>query len=213
MNQVNEQGAGYSSRHGKIMPDKVDTIIKENKDVWSTRAAFFTFIKGIIRKGWNHHPIKLNLIKKQRKQIPNPSINAKKPTIWGATCAICGEDKPLKDCQVDHVMEETASLTKIEDIQSCAEKLLLVTENDLRILCSDCHSVVSLSQRLGLTFAEAKLEQQVILFKKMNTENQRKMLQSIGICDTISTSAKRVEAYRNYLKENNIERQNQQRGT
>lgn len=183
------------------MSDKIDEILLQYPHVWKTRSAVFSWIKGGIRRLWNHAPQKLDLIKKHRKQIPNPNVNGKKPTVFGATCAICGVDTPLKDCQVDHVVEETASLTKIEDIQSCAEKLLLVTENDLRILCSSCHSVVSLSQRLGITFEEAQLEQKVIAFKKMKANAQFSFLTSLGIDSIMPTSAKRVEQYRNYIKE------------
>lgn len=189
-----------------ITMDKVDEMVAMYPHIWKTRSAVFSWIKGGIRRLWNHSPVKLDLLKKQRRQIPNPNVNGKKPTVWGATCAICGKDTPLKDCQIDHVVEETASLTKIEDIQSCAEKLLLVTENDLRILCSDCHSVVSLSQRLGITFEQALLEKEVIAFKKLNAEQQKKRLTELGIdCIMFPTMAKRVDAYRNFLKENTNE--------
>lgn len=187
------------------MVDKVDQIVEMYPHIWKTRSAVFSWIKGGIRRLWNHSPVKLDLIKKKRKQIPNPNVNGKKPTVWGATCAICGNDYPLKNCQVDHVVEETASLTKIEDIQSCTEKLLLVTEDDLRVLCSDCHSVVTLSQRLGVSFAEAQLEQKVILFRKMNAKQQCEALTSLGISDIMSSSAKRVIQYRDFLKENRNE--------
>jgi len=181
--------------------DKIDEMVLLYPHIWKTRSAVFSWIKGGIRRLWNRAPQKIELIKKNRKQIPNPNPRGTKPTVWGATCVICGKDYILKDCQIDHVVEETASLTKIEDIQSCTEKLLLVTENDLRILCSSCHSVVSLSQRLGITFTEAQLEQKVIAFKKKNAEQQRKELTQLGIVDIMPTSAKRVAAYRRFLKE------------
>ena len=185
------------------MSDKIDEMLLQYPHVWKTRSAVFSWIKGGIRRLWNHAPQKLDLIKKHRKQIPNPNANGKKPTVFGATCAICKVDTPLKDCQVDHVVEETASLIKIEDIQSCTEKLLLVTEDDLRILCTSCHSVVSLSQRLGITFEEAQLEQKVISFRKLNAEAQKKQLTDLAIPSImLSTATKRVDAYRNYLQRN-----------
>lgn len=187
--------------------DKVDRIIQENSDVWKSRSSFFSFMKGLFRKGWSRHPVKIKLLKKLRKQIPNPNPKGKKETIWGAECSICHETHILSNIEVDHKLEDTATLTKLSDIQSCVEKLLVVLEEDLRLVCKQCHSVLTLSQRNGITFAEAQLEQKVIAFRKLNATQQKETLTSLGI-DSImlSTAAKRVDTYRNYLKgENNVE--------
>ncbi len=95
--------------------DKVDRIIEENSDVWKSRSAFFSFIKGIIRKGWSRHAVKIKLLKKHRKQIPNPNPKGNRPTVWGATCSICNNTHVLSSIEVDHIMEDTASLTKLSD--------------------------------------------------------------------------------------------------
>lgn len=181
--------------------DKVDRIIEENSDVWKTRASFFSFMKGLFRKGWSRHPVKIKLLKKLRKQIPNPNPKGKKETVWGAECSICHETHILSNIEVDHKLEDTATLTKLADVQSCVEKLLVVLEEDLRLVCKQCHSVLTLSQRNGITFEEAQLEQKVILFKKMKANAQFTFLTSLGI-DSImlSTAAKRIDAYRQYLK-------------
>lgn len=180
---------------------KVAQIVEESPEVWKTESAFWSWIKGGIRKHWNRHPSKLKLIKNQRKQIPNPNPKGNKTTVWGATCTICGKDYALKDMQVDHVLEDTAKLTKVEDIQSCCEKLWLVTTTDLRMLCSECHSVVSLSQKLGISFEEAKLEKEVIKFKSLNAKEQAEVLVTFDPkYVNISPAVKRVNLYRECLK-------------
>lgn len=167
------------------MIDKVDQIVEQNKDVWRSRSAFFSFVKGIIRKGWSRHPIKIKLLNKKRKQIPNPNPRGNKPTVWGADCAICGKPHVLKDIQVDHCSGETAFLTKQEDIQSCVEKLLLVTEDELRLLCIECHAVVSLASKQGITFEEARLRKSVITFSKLPVNEMKNVLQSHKNYETI----------------------------
>lgn len=184
------------------MSDKVDRIIQENSDVWKTRSAFFSFLKGLFRRGWSRHPIKIKLLKKHRKQIPNPNPKGKKPTVWGAECSVCHNVFPMNMLEVDHVLEDTASLTKLSDVQTCVEKLLVIVEEDLRIICKIDHATATLSQRLGIPLAEAKIEQQVILFRKLNAEAQKKQLTALAIPSImLSTAAKRVIAFRNHLKE------------
>ena len=185
--------------------DKVDRIVAENKEIWKSKAMFFSFLKGLFRRGWSRHPIKIKLLKKHRKQIPNPNPKGKKPTVWGAECSVCHNVFPMNMLEVDHVLEDTASLTKLSDVQSCVEKLLVIVEDDLRIICKNDHATSTLSQRLGIPLAEAKIEQKVILFRKQNAEKQKKQLQSLGIDSIMPTSAKRVEQYRNYIKENRFD--------
>ena len=182
--------------------DKVDLIVEQYPEIWKTRSAFFAFIKGVLRRGWNHAPQKLILLKKLRKQIPNPNPKGNKLTVWGAECSVCSGTFPLKEIQVDHLLEETAHLTEIEHIQSCAEKLLLVVEDDLRLVCKGCHSIISLAQKLGMTFDEAAMEKKVIAFKKLSATEQRNVLQNEAKCETISSTIKgRTEQYRQWLIE------------
>lgn len=142
--------------------DKVDRIVKENKEIWKTRAAFFSYLKGVIRKSWVNQPVKNKLIKKKAIKIlnTNPKSAKRFPYVNAWKCEIC--DCVTQDKQVDHVLEDTAKLTELSHIQPCFEKLLVVCEDDLRILCSECHAIVTLSQKLGITFEQAELEKYLI---------------------------------------------------
>ena len=182
--------------------DKVDLIVEQYPEVWKTRSAFFSYVKGILRRGWNHAPQKLILLKRLRKQIPNPNPNGNKPTVWGAECSVCHGTFPLKEIQIDHILEETAHLTEVEHIQSCAEKLLLVVEEDLRVVCKGCHEIITLSQRKGISFAEAVIEKQCIAFSKLPATKQKDVLTAEAKCETISSTIKgRTEQYRQWLIE------------
>lgn len=183
------------------MIDKIDLIVQQNKDVWKSKAMFFSFIKGILRKGWVRHPVKIKLINKLRKQIPNPNPRGKKPTVWGATCEICGDDFVIGDMEVDHKQNETANLVQLSDIQSCAEMLLCVVEDDLRLICKGCHSTHSYSQKMGISFEEAKSEKEVVAFKLLKVAEQTKVLTETCKYSTIGSNSKqRVEQYREWLK-------------
>lgn len=180
--------------------DKVDRIVAENKEIWKSKAMFFSFIKGIVRRGWVRHPVKIKLINKLRKQIPNPNPKGKKPTVWGATCEICGNDFVIGDMEVDHKQNETANLVQLSDIQSCAEMLLCVVEDDLRLICKGCHSTHSYSQKMGIPFEEAVIEKKIIALMK-DRKKCLVMLEEHGYdTKTLKNETKRREALRQIFK-------------
>jgi hypothetical protein len=172
--------------------------------IWKTESAFMSWLRGGIRGGlWNKHPVKLEFIKKNRIQIPNPNPKGKKPTVWGAVCSLTGEIVPINQIQVDHKVGNH-SLRSLDDIQSFIESIVLVTDEDLQLVSKDAHTVKSYAERKGITFEEAIIEKKVIAFGKLPVEEQKSFLTAMYGNDRItflSNKSKRLEAYRNHLKE------------
>lgn len=164
---------------------------------WKNSTAFFTFLRGCLRKAWSRHPTKLNLIKKLRKQIPNPNPRGNKPTVWGATCSMCGQDFVLKDIQVDHVTP-AGELNTTEDIQGFVERLLYVTEDDLRLCCKGCNSALAYSDKHKISFQEALIAKQIIQLQKSKSDVA--FIKSKGY-NPASNAAKRKEQLIEILKE------------
>lgn len=159
-----------------ITEDKISKILDENKDVWKSKSALLTYLRGGFRRGlWEKSPIKLKLIKEKRKRITNPKPSKAHPTVWGAECDICKKDFPQKDIQVDHIRDDVNRLNDIEDIQNFVEGLSLVTMDDLRLVCKPCHGIVSYSQKQGISFEQAKVAKEVIALDK----DQKLMLDKI----------------------------------
>lgn len=153
-----------------MTPDeKVKKILKENPDIWKTESAYFSYLRGCIRLGWSKNPVKLKLLKRVKKQIPNPNYgkprNTKK-TVMGATCEICKGDFPMKQLDVDHIGGGNYTLRKISDLQKFFEDVCLVTEDDLRIVCKDCHGCLSYAAKQGISFDQAKIEKEIIAICK-----------------------------------------------
>lgn len=138
---------------------------------WKNSVAFFTYLRGCLRKAWSNNPIKHNLIKKVRKQIENPNPNGKKKTVFGFTCELCHNDFVLSQGQVDH-KTPAGSLRKTEDIQGFVERLLYVTEDDLRLICKGCNSCLSYADKEGITFETARIEKAVIEICKNKQDKQ-----------------------------------------
>jgi len=154
---------------------------------WKNSVAFFTYLRGCLRKSWSRHPTKLNVIKKKRKQIPNPNPRGNKPTVWGFDCEMCDGTYVLKDGQVDHI-HPAGSLQKTEDIQGFVERLLYVREEDLRLICKECNSALAYKDKHNISFEEAVVIKQAIALQK--TKKDAAWLKSKGLTPA-SNSAKR----------------------
>lgn len=169
---------------------------------WRNSTAFFTYLRGCLRKAWSRNPIKLNVLKKRRYQIANPNPNGKKPTVWGAKCEMCGGEFPLNQIQVDHIVA-AGSLQKTEDIQGFVERLLYVTEEDLRLVCVDCNSALAYSDKYGVSYEEACLVKLAIDLQKKKMDVV--WLKSKGVVPA-SNQTKRREQIVQKLKEDKLQK-------
>ena len=165
---------------------------------WKNSVTFFTYLRGCLRKSWSNNPIKHNLIKKKRKQIPNPNPKGKKNTVWGFDCEVCGGEFVMSLCQVDHIVP-AGSLQKTEDIQGFVERLLYVTEEDLRLVCKDCNSALALAEKQGISLERARAEKTAIRLQKEKQDVQ--WLKENGIIPASNSAKRRVQIVERLMEE------------
>lgn len=132
-------------------------------NIWKSEAQFWTFVRGVLRKGWSKHPLKLEYIKANRKRIVNPveKNRARFPECWGMQCDICKKEFAQKDIEIDH-KGEGSSFTGLHDVEKYIAHLFLVDYNSLRAVCKPCHKIENQRQKKGITFEEAAIEKEVI---------------------------------------------------
>lgn len=171
---------------------KVQKILRENPEIWKTESAYFSYLRGCIRLAWVKNPVKLKLLSKRKKQIPNPNYgkprNTKK-TVMGATCEICLKDYPMKFIQVDHITGGNYSLRSVGDIQGFFESICIVTEGELRLVCLYCHGCLTYAAKEGVSFEQAKVIKHVISLDKDNKVVDK--LNELAVSCIPSTKAKR----------------------
>lgn len=172
---------------------------------WKTESAFWAWVRGVLRKGWSKHPIKIEYIKKYRKQIPNPNPKGKKETVWGMCCSKCAKNTVQSQIEIDHISETGGKFTCLEDVRDYVAYLFLIDFDSIRPVCKSCHSIINYSQRMGISFEEATLQKEVIEFMKQPKEKQLAFLQDHGYTgDIVSNAAKRkVLINEIFLKEQN----------
>lgn len=158
--------------------------------------SFYTYLRGCLRSAWSRNPIKHNLIKAKRKQIPNPNPRGRKETVWGFDCEVCNETFVMSQCQVDHITP-AGSLQEKKDIQGFVERLLFVTEDDLRVVCKGCNSILAYSDKHGVPIQEARAIKQAIEICK--TKKDKDWLLERGIEPASNAAKRRVQIEKELL--------------
>jgi len=145
--------------------------------IWKSKSAFMSWLRGGIRRSlWSKSPIKLEFLKNNRKMIENPKKGSRyKPQVWGATCCICGNDFVLSEIEVDHKVGNN-SLKEISDIDKFISSIVLVSDEDLQLICKSCHKIKTHSEKNGISMDEAVKEKKVIEYLKLPIESQINIL-------------------------------------
>lgn len=169
---------------------------------WKTEAAFWSWVRGVLRSGWSKHPVKIEYINHHRKRIKNPKQNKRFPTVWGMECAVCKKDTVQSEIEIDHISETSGKFTCLEDTKSYVEHLFLVDFSCLRAVCKPCHKIISYSQSKEISFEEAQAEKKAIAFCKQDKQIVLDFLakhQYTG--SSVSTAAKRRKLVEQIFKE------------
>ena len=172
-------------------------------DVWKTKASFFQWIRGQMRRAWSRHPVKVSYMANHRERVPLGKPTKKNPTglVWGCRCEHCNELFKQTECEVDHI-HEAGSFKGWEDFEAWIMKLMHINWDGIRVVCKECHRIISYAARTGMTFEEAKLEKEVIAFTKWSVTKQLNTLIKAGFDNEHTSNAKkRRAAYKKHLQE------------
>ncbi|MGZ8888087.1 MAG: hypothetical protein ACXW1D_00860 [Halobacteriota archaeon] len=181
-----------------------------NKKPWlvpgvpfKTEGAFLTWVRGVLRRGWKVHPVKIEYLNSRKKRIKNTNPKSMKthPQIWGCECEQCHKDVRFTEIEVDHAGEVQGTFTSMDDIQSYAEHLFMVDFDSLQTVCIPCHKIRTLAQKMGVTFDEAALEKDIIEICKKPVKQIVAFCEDYGYdASMLSNPTKRRDAVTKILK-------------
>ena len=169
-------------------------------NLWRDEAAFTQWLRSASRRLWNRAPVKLEYIRAHRYKAPLGKVTKKNPEgmVWVCDCEICNQQS--RKFEVDHI-EAAGSTKDIKEWLVWIERLLVVDFDDIRILCKQCHEVVTLSQKLNCSFERAKyIEKPRIEFSKKKAKEQLDILRKLSIIP-LKTKEQRVKQYLEWLEE------------
>ena len=172
---------------------------------WKSESAFWGWVRGVLRKGWSKHPVKLEFIKQNRKQIANPNPKGRKETVWGMTCDKCGKDTVQSEIEIDHKSDTGGTFTGLKDVAAYVAYLFLIDFNSIRPVCKPCHSIITHSQKTGVSFEEASVQKRAIEICKQSKQLVVEFCTKNGYNSTsLSSAAKRREAVENILRKGEV---------
>ena len=145
--------------------DDLTAYLDNHRDIWSTDAAFFTWLRGAMRKAiWQFHPIKLKY-KKSCVQPPPPEYTGRAKGL--IQCALTGEWVGQSMAEVDHVVGNV-SMSNVDDILPFLLHLALPKE--LQCVSKEAHKVKTYAERMGISFEDALIEKRAIALVKSGGE-------------------------------------------
>ena len=145
--------------------DDLTAYLDKHRDIWPTDAAFFTWLRGAMRKAiWQFHPIKLKY-KKSCVQPPPPEYTGRAKGL--IQCALTGEWVGQSMAEVDHI-EGHSSFKCVDDLLPYMMHLALPKE--LQCVSKEAHKVKSYAERMGISFEDALVEKRAIALVKSGGE-------------------------------------------
>ena len=118
---------------------------------WKTKAAFFTWLRGCLRRAvWETYPLKLQF---KNSQCFPPPENYTGRAKSGNFCALTGEWTPKSYLEVDHIIGN-ASFRDWSDIQPFV-KHLCTTPTNMQLVSKEGHKIKSYADKHNITFEEA----------------------------------------------------------
>ena len=166
-----------------------------------TDKAFAKWLQSAVRKTFTKHPARLALIEKQRYQRVNKNTGRR---CFHIDCEKC--KKPIPQGKGGGKIECNHKGTvggfnelDVEKFKTFVVNLLMVGEDELELLCTKCHAVVTYSERSGMSMEDAEIEKRIIKFTLQPAAVQRAKMIKGGLIPE-STVAKRRKQLRLYLK-------------
>ena len=177
-------------------------ILTEMSHVWKSESAYFTWLRGSIRRAmWSKNPVKLEFIKQNRIKIPNPNPKGKVKEVWGGVCALTGNTYPIGDMEVDHI-SGNHSLKTLDDLVPFVKGIVMITLDDLQLVSKEAHKIKSYAEKQGISFEEAKIEKEVIELIKQKKDKEYCIENNIPIQSTQSARRKAIVDFKlSQLKE------------
>lgn len=151
------------------------------------------WLRSALRRVWSKHPIKLALLQKKRykKVMGNRAI-------FVIDCERCKTATKQGDIEVNHI-EQAGSFT-LETFGKWVQRLLVVKEEELELLCKSCHGIQTYSERYQVDLVEAQIQKYRVAFTKLPLHEQDCQLAGFGITIEKPTAKKRADAYVEHLR-------------
>lgn len=127
-------------------------------DIWKTKAAFFSWLRGNLRRAvWEKYPPKIEF---KNKYCLKPPPDYTGRARLGTICALTGEWTAKSTLEVDHIVGN-ASLKDWDDVLEFIQHLCS-NHTNFQLVHKEAHKVKSYAEKEGLTYEEAVVQKNAI---------------------------------------------------
>lgn len=195
---------GYPKRQPYNIPDKYDKLLheedleklgkkldEEGKPVPITQKQLISLCAGKVRQVWMKRYNKLHFLTSKMEWNTNPNERGLKH--W--QCNSCKQYFKSDEINVDHIHQPVRDVTSSWEVfeQWSSNILDAGGDEDLQILCIECHDVKSHMENNGLTSTqEAIADKQAIVINK-TAKDSRQWLEKNGIVPASTALKRRVQ--------------------
>lgn len=116
------------------MKEKKEKQKKTRVNNTMTESAYFSWIRGVLRRGWIKYPCRNLALQESRVKYKGKENKLRK---WSYKCAHCKKYYKGTEVQVDHI-ESAGSLNTYKDLAGFVKRLFCELDN-LQVLCLACH--------------------------------------------------------------------------
>ena len=178
-------------------------VWKTYSHIWKTKAQYFTWLRGGLRKLWSDYPArkawkasKLRPVTAQERtsRVYHPS------TKRVGMCVFCDTWMAGSKLECDHKHSSGGCY----DFETAVEFLWYCTNlegDDFQLACKPCHKIETYREKMGITFEEARVTKQAIAWQKeMNPSGEVEELMEYGYTkEQCSSGPKRRALYIEHL--------------
>ena len=140
----------------------------EGKSIWKTKAQYFTWLRGNLRKIWSDYPVRKEWKKRSLRPV---TIEERKDKVYHPStknvgqCVFCKKWMAGSHLECDHIIESDGCYseeTAVKFLWHCAGQ----TADNFQLVCKPCHKIKSYSEAHKLTFEEATISKKAIAICK-----------------------------------------------
>lgn len=174
--------------------------------IWRDEQAYLNWLRSQTRRIWSRHPVKTSYVK--AREMPVRQAVADKLDIAHKlspnTKAVCQCERCERwfakgRMEVDHI-DGGVGFSTYDEFLSWQRRMLFVSFDDIRHLCTQCHADITATQKYGCTEAQLPYYRQMTRFREAKVTLQKQMLTTAGITEHGKNKTLREGQYWDYLK-------------
>ncbi|ATN93516.1 putative HNH endonuclease [Pseudoalteromonas phage J2-1_QLiu-2017] len=174
----------------------------EGKKVWKTKAQYFTWLRGALRRLWADYPLRKEWKARQLRPVTAKEKKEKKfhpSTKNVGQCHYCKEWFAGSKLECDHILASegcTSFETAVSFLQHCG----MGNGSEWVLTCKPCHKVKSYGEKYNYSFEEARAVKQAIAICG-NAATEKKYLTAVGIEPHRTSAGRRKQLEQFFLEE------------